>query len=128
MLHASSSAADTDFTVTLCDVFEDGTVNTIQDGIVRARYRDGLDRPSPIEPGRLYEYVHLDLFATSYVLSPRATGCGSMSPSSNFDRFDRNPNTGEPFGRGGGHGRRRAGRPPLGAQPSHVVLPVHPRG
>ena len=39
VLYASSSAVDTDFTVTLCDVFEDGTVNPIADGIVRARYR-----------------------------------------------------------------------------------------
>ena len=48
----------------------DGTVNTIQDGIVRARYRDGIDPPSPIEPGASTSTTSR-LFATSYVLPPR---------------------------------------------------------
>lgn len=97
VLFASTSAADTDFTVTLCDVFEEGTVNTIQDGIVRARYRDGLDRPSPVEAGQVYEY-RIDLYATGYLV-PKGHRLRVDVSSSNFDRYDRNLNTGAPFGR-----------------------------
>jgi putative CocE/NonD family hydrolase len=125
-LYASSSATDTDFTVTLCDVFPDGTVNTIQDGIVRARYRDGFDRPSTIEPDRIIEYV-VSMCATSYVLGDGHRLRVDVS-SSNFDRYDRNLNTGEPFGTGS--------KPVVARQlvhhdrehPSHVVLPVVRRG
>jgi len=125
-LHASSSATDTDFTVTLCDVFPDGTVNTIQDGIVRVWYRDGFDRPSPIEPGRVTEYV-VSMCASSYVVGPGHRLRVDVS-SSNFDRYDRNLNSGEPFGTGSAavvaqqlvhHDREHA---------SHVVLPVVRRG
>jgi hypothetical protein len=96
-LYASTSAADTDFTVALCDVFADGTVNPIQDGIVRARYRNGMDDPSPIEPGRVHAY-EIDLFATSYVVAAGHRLRVDIS-SSCFDRYDRNPNTGLPLGR-----------------------------
>jgi putative CocE/NonD family hydrolase len=96
-LHAATSAPDTDFTVALCDVFGDGTVNPIQDGIVRARYRNGMDDPSPIEPGRVYAY-EVDLFATSYVVTAGHRLRVDIS-SSCFDRYDRNPNTGLPLGR-----------------------------
>lgn len=40
-LHAATSAADTDFTARLADVWPDGRAIAIADGIVRARYRDG---------------------------------------------------------------------------------------
>ena len=95
-LHAATSAADTDFTVALCDVFADGTVNPIQDGFVRARYRNGMDDPSPIEPGRVHAY-EIDLFATSYVVAAGHRVRVDIS-SSCFDRYDRNPNTGLPLG------------------------------
>ncbi len=121
-LHAATSAVDTDFTVALCDVFEDGTVNTIQDGIVRARYRDGLDHPAPVDPGAVYRY-RVALCATSYVVR-RGHRLRVDVSSSNFDRYDRNPNTGELFGSSARtvvadqlihHAPGRA---------SHVVLPV----
>ena len=107
-------------------MFPDGTVNTIQDGIVRARYREGFDRPSPIEPGRITEYA-VSMCATSYVLGPGHRLRVDVS-SSNFDRYDRNLNIGEPFGIGSAaivaqqlvhHAREH---------PSHVVLPVVWRG
>jgi putative CocE/NonD family hydrolase len=121
-LYAATSAVDTDFTVTLCDVFEDGTVNTIQDGIVRARYRDGLDHPSLLEPGRVYRYV-ISLCATSYVVR-RGHRLRVDVSSSNFDRYDRNPNTGERFG---SSTRMLVAEQAIHHAPgraSHVVLPV----
>jgi putative CocE/NonD family hydrolase len=95
-LYAATTAVDTDFTVTLCDVFEDGTVNTIQDGIIRARYREGRDHPTPVEPGVVNRY-RIGLCATSYVVR-RGHRLRVDVSSSNFDRYDRNPNTGERFG------------------------------
>lgn len=95
-LFAATSGLDTDFTVTLCDVFPDGTVNTIQDGIVRGRYREGFASPAPLEPGRIEEF-RVDLFATSYLVR-RGHRLRVDVSSSDFDRYDRNLNTGEPWG------------------------------
>jgi uncharacterized protein len=124
-LHAASSAVDTDFTVTLCDIFEDGTVNTIQDGIIRARYRHGPGHPSPIEPGRVYHY-RIDLYATSYLI-PRGHRLRVDVASSNFDRYDRNLNTGGPFGV---TARTAVAEQAIHHTPgnaSHIVLPLAKR-
>jgi predicted acyl esterase len=95
-LHASSSAPDTDFTVALVDVSPDGSTHLIQEGIIRASFREGADLRLPIETGEVYEYV-LDLWATSYVVKAGHRIRVEVS-SSNFDRYDRNPNTGKDFG------------------------------
>ena len=63
---------------------------------MRARYRDGLDDPSLLEPGQIYEY-RIDLYATAYEVR-RGNRLRVDVSSSNFDRYDRNPNTGAPFG------------------------------
>jgi putative CocE/NonD family hydrolase len=48
--------------------------------------------PEPIEPGKIYAYT-IDLWATSNVF--QAGHCIRLEiSSSNFPRFDRNPNTG----------------------------------
>lgn len=124
-LYAASSAPDTDFTVTLCEVFADGTVNTIQDGIVRARYRDGLDDPALLEPGRIYEY-RIDLYATAYE-ARRGNRLRVDVSSSNFDRYDRNPNTGEPFGRSAALVTAEQSIHHSERYPSRIELPVSGR-
>ncbi len=91
-LFASTAAADTDFTAKLVDVWPDGRAWNICDGIVRARYRDSLSQPSPVEPGRPYEFV-IDLWSTSQVFRAGHRIRLDVS-SSNFPRFDPNPNTG----------------------------------
>jgi putative CocE/NonD family hydrolase len=95
-LYAASSARDTDFTVALVDVHPDGYVHLVQEGIVRARYRSSDRRESLLEPGRVYE-LEVDVWATSY-LFPRGHCLRIEVSSSNFDRYDRNLNTGGPFG------------------------------
>lgn len=95
-LFAASSAPDTDFTAALVDVFPDGYAHLIQEGIIRASYRNSEREPSPIEPERVYEYS-IDLWATSYVVNAGHRIRVEIS-SSNFNFYDRNPNTGEPFG------------------------------
>ena len=124
-LFASSSAVDTDFTAKLVDVGPDGYVQNIQDGIIRARYRTSESEPSLMEPGRVYEFV-IDLWATSHLFK-RGHRLRVDISSSNFPRFDRNPNTGAPLGR---DDRMEVARQTVHhreAYPSHIVLPVIPR-
>ena len=92
VLYVSSSARDTDFTGKLVDVYPDGRAFNIQEGILRARYREGIDRKVFMEPGEVYE-VRVDLQATSNYFPPGHRIRVEVS-SSNFPRFDRNLNTG----------------------------------
>ena len=92
VLTVSSSAKDTDFTGKLLDVFPDGRALNIQEGILRARYREGIDKKVWMEPGRSYE-LKVSLQATSYYFAPGHRIRLEVS-SSNFPRFDRNFNTG----------------------------------
>jgi putative CocE/NonD family hydrolase len=96
-LWAASSARDTDFTAKLLDVGPDGTERTLTDGILRARYRSGKTVPELLVPGEAVE-LKLDLGATSNVFRAGHRMRLELS-SSCFPRFDRNPNTGGPFGK-----------------------------
>ncbi|MEV0677356.1 CocE/NonD family hydrolase [Actinosynnema sp. NPDC050436] len=91
VLHAATTAVDTDWTAKLVDVGPCGYAQNICDGIVRARYRGGA--PQPVTPGEVVEY-RIDLGATSTVFRPGHRIRVEVS-SSNFPHFDRNPNTGE---------------------------------
>lgn len=95
-LYASSSAPDTDFTAALVDVYPDGYSLLIQEGILRASFRDKDADPSPIGPGEVYTLV-IDLWSTSYTV-PAGHKLRVEVSSSNFPRFARNLNNGEPFG------------------------------
>jgi putative CocE/NonD family hydrolase len=92
VLHATSSARDTDFTGKLVDVFPDGRAIYLTDGILRARYRDSLAEPALLDPEQVYE-VTIDMSVTSNVFLPGHRIRLEVS-SSNFPRFDRNTNTG----------------------------------
>jgi uncharacterized protein len=96
VLHASTSAKDTDFVAKLCDVDGGGYSRILAEGILRARYRESVERPVAIEAGRVYEY-RIDLVATSNVFLP-GHRVRLLVTSSSFPRFDRNPNSGNPFG------------------------------
>jgi putative CocE/NonD family hydrolase len=91
-LHVATSARDTDFTVALVDVHPDGRAIGIADGIRRLRYRESFATQRLAEPGRVYE-VEVDLIATSNVFLAGHRIAIEIS-SSNFPRFDRNPNHG----------------------------------
>lgn len=92
VLHVASSALDTDFTGKLVDVFPDGRALYLTDGILRARYRDSLADPEPLEPDRVYE-VTLDLGVTANVFLPGHRIRLEVA-SSCFPRYDRNTGTG----------------------------------
>ena len=93
-LYASSFASDTDFTALLADVDASGYARFLTDGIVRARYRNSTEKAEPLEPGRIYKF-DMDLWATSNVFKAGHRVRLYVS-SSNFPRFNRNLNTGEP--------------------------------
>jgi len=92
-LYAKSSAVDTDFTAKLVDVGPDGFAQNLTEGIVRARYRDGQDKPDLLKPGQTYKF-NIDMWATSNVFRKGHILRLEVS-SSNFPRFDRNLNNGE---------------------------------
>jgi putative CocE/NonD family hydrolase len=126
-LYAATTGRDTDWTAKLVDVGPDGFARNVQDGVVRARYREGTGTAaSLLESGRVYEYT-IDMWATSNTFVPGHRIRLELS-SSNFPRFDRNLNTGEdpatatrvePVTQTVYHSAR---------YPSHVVLPIIPRG
>jgi uncharacterized protein len=124
VLFASSSALDTDFTGKLVDLYPNGRAEILTDGILRARYRESLERPSLLEPGRIYE-LHLDLWATANVFRAGHRLRLDIS-SSNFPRFDRNTNSGGTQATDADRDIRQAVNRVYhdARHPSHVVLPI----
>jgi hypothetical protein len=92
VLWVSTSQRDTDFTAKLVDVFPDGYARNLTDGILRLRYRNSLERPEPVRPGEMYQ-ITLDAGIASNAFLKGHRIRVEIS-SSNFPRFDRNPNTG----------------------------------
>jgi putative CocE/NonD family hydrolase len=124
-LFAKSSAVDTDFTAKLVDVWPNGFAQNLTEGILRASYRESTSEARPIVPGKVYEYK-IDLWSTSNVFLKGHQIRMEVS-SSNFPRFDRNLNTGEPAL---GATRMLKAQQKLyhdAAHPSALVLPVIPR-
>ncbi len=124
-LYASSGARDTDFAATLVDVYPDGRAIHVCEGIRRARFRESIEAPTLIEPGRVYEYT-IDMWETSNAFKAGHRLRVEVT-SSNFPRFDRNPNTGNTPGMDAE--LQVAGQTVYhgGQYPSHVTLPVIPR-
>ncbi len=123
-LYAASSAPDTDFTAMLLDVYPDGYALRLNDGIIRARYRESLEKPTLIEHGKAYEYT-IDCWATSMVIH-NGHRIRVQIASSAFPKFDRNPNTGHKLGM---DAEIRTAEQTIyhdAARPSHILLPVIP--
>jgi hypothetical protein len=89
ILYVSTTAPNTDFTAKLVDVHPDGSAFNISEGILRRSYQE-VQGPSTAE--KVHE-IHLDLWQTSMVFFKGHRIRLEVS-SSNFPRFDRNPNTG----------------------------------
>ncbi len=125
ILYASSSAPDTDFTAKLLDVWENGFAQRLSDGIIRARFREGMDKPSLITPNKIYSY-EIDLWNTCQAFKKNHQIRVEIS-SSAFPKYDRNPNTGEELG--------KTTRLEIANQkiyhnhkyPSHIILPIIPK-
>ncbi len=91
-LFAASSAKDTDFTVKLVDVFPDSQALIVCEGILRARYRNGLEQPELLQPHQTNAFDIL-VGNTAVQFQPGHRIRIEIS-SSNFPRYDANPNTG----------------------------------
>ncbi|MHB0856096.1 MAG: CocE/NonD family hydrolase [Anaerolineae bacterium] len=124
VLHAVTSAPDTDWTAALVDVHPDGKAIVLCEGILRARFRASVETPTPVQPGVSYAY-RVNLWETSNLFRVGHRIRLEVS-SSNFPRFDRNLNTGHPSGMDDTmavaeqtvyHDAQRA---------SHLILPVIP--
>ena len=129
-LWVASSAPDTDFTAKLIDCYPPsrwyphGYALNLTDSIARLRYRNGREKGELLAPGEVAELT-ITLYPTSNVFAAGHQIRLDIS-SSNFPRFDVNPNTGDPIG----EERRRQGADNRihhnAAQASHVVLPIIP--
>lgn len=91
-IYAASTAVDTDFAVRLCVVDGNGVSTNIQEGIVRARFRESLTNPSPIEPNTIYRYdISLGPVGVKFEAGERVR---VQVASNDFPHWDRNLNTG----------------------------------
>jgi putative CocE/NonD family hydrolase len=124
-LWAASTAPDTDFVARLVDVHPDGFAQNLTDGIIRARYRHGVEAPELLESGRAYEYV-IDLWATSNLFKAGHRIRVDIT-SSNFPRWDRNPNTGHAIGADAELQSATQTILHTRQYPSHILLPLVPR-
>jgi putative CocE/NonD family hydrolase len=124
ILYASSSAVDTDFTATLSDVYPDGRAVHICEGIRGVRFRDSLENPTLIEPGKVYKY-EVSLWETSNLFKAGHRIRIDIS-SSNFPRFARNQNTGNSFGMSAEIKIANQTIFHNAEYPSHLVLPIIP--
>jgi putative CocE/NonD family hydrolase len=111
-----TDAPSTDWVVRLCDVDPDGVSRNVVDGIVRVAG----------SPGERAEHI-VDLWSTSHVFRAGHRMRVHVT-SSNFPRWDRNLNTGEPIDRGTASRPARQTVAHDAAMPSRIVLPVVPRG
>jgi uncharacterized protein len=124
VVYASSSAVDTDFTAALTDVYPDGRAVHICEGIRGARFRESLEHPTVIVPGKVYKY-EISLWETSNVFKAGHRIRVDIS-SSNFPRYARNQNTGKPFGMSAEVNIAHQTIFHNTEYPSHLVLPVIP--
>jgi hypothetical protein len=123
-LFATTSAPDTDFTAKLVDEHPDGYAQVLVEGIIRARFRDSFREPRPVVPGAVERYV-IDLWSLAHVFRRGHRVVLEVS-SSNFPKYDRNPNTGAPFG---ADAELRVAEQAVhhdAGRPSRIILPVRP--
>ncbi|MGF1754784.1 CocE/NonD family hydrolase [Vibrio makurazakiensis] len=101
-LFIESDALDTDFTAKLVDVYPPsmdyprGFAMNISDGIFRCRYHKSFEQPELLTQGQVYE-IEVEAFATCNLFKKGHRLRLDIS-SSNFPKYDVNPNSGEPEG------------------------------
>lgn len=125
VLWVATSAPDTDFTGKVVDVAPDGTARLLTDGILRTRYRQSNRRLELMQPDTPAELT-IDIGVTSNVFKAGHRIRLEVS-SSNFPRWDRNPNTGGVVSEESRLVRARQTVFHEMARPSRLVLPIIPR-
>ncbi|WP_395745155.1 CocE/NonD family hydrolase [Prosthecobacter sp.] len=121
-IFVSSSAADTDLSVRICDVYPDGRSMLMAEGIQRLRYRKSREKPELLKPGQIEE-VTVDCWSTSLIFNA-GHRVRVMITSSNFPRFDVNPGTGRAWS-DEGEKVKQTNRVYCDAEhPSRLIVPV----
>jgi putative CocE/NonD family hydrolase len=118
VLHVATTAQNTDFAVKLVDVHPDGRAFNVSDGILRRSYA-GPRGVKPVE-------IEVALWPTSMLFRQGHRIRVEVS-SSNYPRYDRNPNTGRDIAT---ETEPRTARQTLfhgAASPSRIILPIIPR-
>ncbi len=93
---AKTDCVDTDFVVKLIEVDSDGTPYNLIEGMVRARFRNGWDKPELLIPDAIYEYK-IELGGIGIRLDA-GHALRIEIASSNFPKWDRNLNSGKALG------------------------------
>ena len=127
-LYAASDARDTDFTASILDVYPDGRAVVLGArvvGIIRARYRNGLETTELLTPGKVEKY-HIDLGHLAHAFTPGHRIRVEIS-SSAAPMYNPNQNTGNPVAT---DTEWRTAHQTIyhdAQRPSALVLPVVPR-
>jgi len=95
VLFVSSDAPDTDFTAKLLDVYPDGREILMLDNIQRVKFRNGFEHADPLPIGEVGR-LEIDLWSISLIVD-KGHRIGVQISSSNYPRFEKNPNTGADF-------------------------------
>jgi putative CocE/NonD family hydrolase len=122
VIHAASSALDTDWFVTMMDVDEQGKIFPLVRGTIRARFRDSLEKPELLEKDKIYAY-NIDMWQTGITFQ-KGHRIRVEIASALFPMFSRNLNT-------GGHNEKETRFVKAfqkiyhsAAYPSHIILPL----
>lgn len=92
VIYASSDAVDFDLCAKLLDVYPDGRAIYLADGIIRARFRHGMQQAVKVAANEVNVY-HIDLWHIGHVLR-RGHALRLEITSAALGRFDINPCTG----------------------------------
>jgi hypothetical protein len=109
----------------LIDVWPEGYAQRLIDGMVRARYRGGMDKASLIEPGKVYAYT-LDLWNTCQTFK-KGHRIRLQIASSAFPKYDRNAQTGDNLAKATRLQKAEQKIYHDKNHPSHIILPVAPK-
>jgi hypothetical protein len=121
-IYLSSTAADTDVSVRLCDVYPSGKSYLMAEGMLRCRKRESMSKDVPLTPGKIYE-VSIDCWSTSIIFNTGHRIRVSIT-SSNYPRFDRNPGTGKPWADGCKFSKQTNKIYCNAKYPSRIILPI----
>jgi putative CocE/NonD family hydrolase len=105
-------------------VWPTGFAERLSDGIVRARFRNGMEKEELIQPGAVNEY-QIDAWNTCQMFKTGHRIRLEIS-SSAFPKYSRNLNTGEALGRSDKIVTANQTIYHDAQHPSHVTLPIVP--
>ncbi len=128
VLYISSDTPDTDFTAKLLDIYPepDGREILVLDSIRRVKTRNGYEQFAPLltSPSEIVT-LEIDLFSISWIFD-KGHRIGLHISSSNYPKFEINPNTGDDFPKDDNlrpaHNWLYCGE----TYPSKLILPINP--